>query len=140
MANASFAILEHKLPERIGLPLEEIRVRRNERLVKGEDWERIGRWVKYSEAGLAKLMAQIGVEQLAPAPKPPEWREAVVTRCNFPNKHLIEVAEKDGPPRRLVRIPPAWHPSYKQKMAIKILVADGQAVATTRRPRGRYQF
>jgi hypothetical protein len=135
-----FTVLEHKLPSQIGLPPEELLRRRNDHLVKGEDWQRIGRWIKWTEGAVQKVLAQIRVEQeqLKPLPPDAQWQDAIVTRCNFPNPRIIEVQEAPGK-FRLVRIKPEWRDSYKQKMPIKILV-NGEPVATTRRPRGRYSF
>jgi hypothetical protein len=139
MADAQFSVLEHKLPERIGLPLEEIRSRRNARLVNGEDWLRIGRWIKYSEAGLAKLQDQVGVTEIKAEPPEPEWRDAVVTRVVFPNPRIIECQEFNGGAKFYVAIHPDWRRCYRPKMPIKIKVGN-ERLATTRRPRGVYRF
>jgi hypothetical protein len=142
MADSQFLVLEHKLPGRIGLSEDQIRDWRNAHLAKGTDWLRQGRWIKWTEDGVRRLEAFHAVE-LNPAPKPPEERWAEVTRCNFPNARIIEVkevvdADTDWPVR-LVRIKPEWRDLYKPRMRIKILT-NGEPIATTRRPKGRYQF
>ena len=137
MEKLPFVVLEHKIPQRIGLSEDQIRDWRTTHLTKGTDWERIGRWVKWTEDGVRRLEAFHAVE-LNPVPQPPEWRDAHVTRCNFPNNKLIEVQEPSGA-KRLVRIKPEWRDMYKQKMPIKILT-NGEPLATTKRPRGRYVF
>jgi len=137
--SAQFAVLEHRLPERIGLSLDEIRRRRNDRLEKGTDWERIGRWIKYSQSGIQKLQQELGVPEINPPPKPAEWLDVEVWRCNFPNPRIIECKEFTTGRLWHVRIHPEWRDRYKPRMKIKIL-ANGERIATTRRPRERYKY
>jgi|GEM_PF-3373225 len=139
MQKADFCFLEHHLPERIGLSPDEIRKRRNELLKKGEDWDRVGRWIKYSEGGVRKLKGQVGVAEIKPEPPKAQWVDAEVTRCNFPNHRIIEVRQFETGKLWSVRIHPEWRDRYRPKMKIQIL-ANGERVATTKRPRERYKF
>ena len=137
MNASAFTVLEHKLPERIGLSLNEIVQRRNRDLIQGTDWVRQGRWIKWSEDGLRKFQGQIEVPEINPVPPPPQERQAQITRMNFPNQTLIEVAEFDGGRKWLVRVKPEWRSMYRVKQPITILT-NGSAIATTRRPRPKF--
>lgn len=136
--SAQFTVLEHKLPERIGLPLAEIVMRRRD-LIAGTDWLRQGRWIKYSESGVAKLMQQTGVEELNPPAPDPTRRTVEVHRMNFPNLRVIECREFETGTLHHVKIKPEWRPMYRPKMKIDIWLGK-EALATTRRPKGVYRF
>jgi hypothetical protein len=139
--NGVFGILEHKLPERLGLSISEIVLRRRD-LEPGTDWVRQGRWIKYSDAGLQKLIAKVAVPSAALNPEPPgpQLKSVEVHRMSFPNQHIIECREFDTDNLYHVRIKPEWRPMYRPRMKIEILLHANNRVATTRRPRGVFRF
>lgn len=136
MDASAFTVLEHHLPERIGLPLSEIVVRRKQ-MDQGTDWIRQGRWIKYSEGGLRKLQGQVGVAEINPLPAPPEERQGAVTRMNFPNQTLIEVQEFDTGKIWLVRIKPDWRDKLRVKWPVKFRT-NGEPVGIGLRPRPKF--
>lgn len=133
-----FTVLEHKLPQRLGLSEKEIKLRRT-KLKYGEDWVRQGRWIKYSQNGMTNLLRQTGLEESAvPAEKPDEWVLAEVRRCNFFNRRLISVSLANGDVK-LVRINEQWHDLYRPRMKIQV-IKNGEAILKTRRPKSKWVF
>ena len=113
---------EKTLAEVLGVPVDRLRATRRKGLEKGRDFalvtggEPAGRWMAYSEAGLAALGAALGLEgdvaaarelcrivvtgvvDSAPKKKaPPAVREEVrVVRTEVPNVHLVLCERGDG--------------------------------------------
>jgi hypothetical protein len=132
---STFTHLEHKLADQFGLSRSEM-ARRRSGLTEGTDWIRVGRWWKYSPAGVEKLKAQLQVTDLAPV-APDNWSDAVVERANWPNRHIISVKMTNGEVK-IVRVSPLWQPNFVPRMKIKVK-PDGNML-TTRKPKRRGLF
>ncbi len=132
----TFTHLEHKLADRLGFSRDEM-VNRRKQLTEGVDWVRVGRWWKYSDAGVAKLQAKLQVE--IPPPKPdPMWMDAEVVRANFPNPHIISAKLLPSGEVKVTRISPLWRQLFVPRMRIKVK-PDGNLL-TTRKPRKKGWF
>jgi hypothetical protein len=136
MQNSCFTVLEHQLAKALGLSSSEI-VNRRKQLTEGTDFVRIGRWYKWAPHAVEALKSSLQVPEIPPPP-PDEWVDAVVYRCNFVNKRVIECKLTEGNVV-VTRISPLWHHLYAPKMPLKIK-GDGDRAYTTRRPRKKGRF
>lgn len=121
--------LERDLAVSLGLPRKELAHHRAS-LLEGEDWGKRGRAIGYTDTGLEKLHALVGVDEVL-LPRSP-LVIAKVTRANVRNPRLIEVDYRGD--KLLVRV--KQQDLYVMGMPV-VMRRDGPGWAEGRKPKRR---
>lgn len=152
-AAVRFPYVEAELAVKLGVDAKKLAAVRRELFVD-EDWARVARVIRWSEAGFQKLTAALGLavaasevagasepavsEKSAPTVTGGARERVLVTNLNFPNQSLVLGKTAAGVPMR-VMINPQWRPLFRCGMWIEA-EQGSSGVWRTRRPRGVGRF
>lgn len=152
-AAVRFPFVEVELAEKLGRSEKELADIRRE-MVQGEDWQRVNRVMRWSEAGFQKAMAALGVPVAAsevktpaeteppeknPAAAPPGSKVMVLVKnLNIPNQSLV-IGRTKADVCLNVEINRNDRPLFRVGMWIEA-VKGGSGIWRTRRPRGVGRF
>lgn len=103
MSPPLFTHPERDLATRFGLPLEKIRGVRAAGCVRGTDWQREANEIRYSEVGLAKLTAALGLATGSAAATDPEPDAGPAALCQVLTARAVAInaaamAQKNSAP------------------------------------------